>query len=232
MKRLIAAILAIYVMGISQADAGMVLDPEAGTGTWLTVPNGGFETGDMSSWPPQIPPNNAGKGLFVASSEQVWSGNFSSKADPLTNFTGAGFAHITDPTAITVTPGETYVLSAFFYTAGMTHGNLSMDLADVGFNIRINATLDEGWHFAWGEFTPTLNNVRVRILRDSDVRLGEFGFIDEIGITPLQDFRAPNVRTAAVPEPSSLVLCGIGTMGIILVFRRSRQQTAAGPEHP
>ncbi len=96
------------------------------------------------------------------------------------------------------------MLSGFFYTAGMTHGSLSIDLADVGSTSVSMPPLIRNWHFVWGEFTPTLNNVRVRILRDTEVRLGELGYLDEIGITPLQFFRAPDVRT--VPEPSSLFL--------------------------
>lgn len=200
--------------------ASIVFDPDPNTGHWLTVPNGGFETGDMTGWSPQIPPNNNGYGVFVASSDVVLSGSYSAKTDPLLNFTGPGFANISD--YIPVQANETYVLSGFFNAEGLTSGNLSLDLSDIGFNIRINAVIGSpGWHFVWGEFTPTIDYlVRVRLVRDTDVKLGEYGYIDEVGITPASEFVAPST----VPEPTSFVIfAALGLVGAVLVRKQKRK---------
>lgn len=195
----ILAALTLVVLEAAAARAGIVLNPAPGTGQYDLLPNGGFETGTMADWPDQLPNGNAGLGEFVASTAMPFAGNFSAQAVPTVSFSGPGFAEITDPLPVTV--GETYVLSAFFNTSDLTSGNLYVDTAGWGVNLQIlPQTGLSGWQFLWADFTAPISTARFRLVRDGAVETGQYGYIDDVALTPVQDFVAPS----AVPEPGTL----------------------------
>jgi hypothetical protein len=124
-------------------------------------------------------------------------GSYSAICQTKINFVGAGYAAISG--RLTVTPGAQYVLSGFFYTAGLQSGFLYLDLDDVGFDVHVFAQNKVSqWQFAYRTFTPTNNYVNVRLIRDGSVAAGsgnvfvnQFGFVDGVAVTPLSAFSPP-----------------------------------------
>ncbi|MBX3399277.1 MAG: serine/threonine protein kinase [Gemmataceae bacterium] len=175
------------------AERGFVLAPVPGTGRWDLVPNGDFEEdvpGHPAGWPPQVPDDNRGLGVFRRSAAQAFQGRASAQAVPAKDIANTGFAHITD--YLRVVPYRRYVLSAFFHTEALTSGELSLDLASVSFDVRVVAPPRvKGWQFRWCSFTPTQDRIRIRLVRDGKVRAGESGFIDGVAVTLADDFLPP-----------------------------------------
>lgn len=227
MRSIFLSISSLLIVSTTQSYGAIVFDPEPATGQWTAIPNGGFETGEIwkYGWEIQVPPDNRGQGLFVASTEVVWSGTFAAKAEPLKDFSGPGFAHITPPTAVCVKPGEEYILSAFFHTGGINSGNLYLDFDawTQSPNLQVLSEIGvAGWQFVWGSFVPTTDIVRVRIVRDGEVPFGEFGYIDDVGVTLASDFIPPSAATSnAVPEPPAIVVWLLG-IGIVCGFTGKR----------
>jgi hypothetical protein len=177
------------------ANDGYVFAPIPGTGRWNLVPNGDFEEAAPKNWPPgwppQVDPDNRGLGIFVRSTKHAFLGQASVQATPAKAFNNQGFAHITEYMA--VVPQHRYVLSAFFHNEKISSGDLSLDLADVDFNVRVMAQpKTSGWHFAWKSFVPKTESVRVRLIRDGTVKSVELGYIDGVAVTPAADFVPPS----------------------------------------
>ncbi|MBM3998903.1 MAG: hypothetical protein FJ297_05065, partial [Planctomycetes bacterium] len=160
---------------------------------WQLVGSGDFESG-MAGWPAQDPNDPRDKGLFEQSTEKSFDGRCSACSIPIADFASEGFACISDEHPLVV--GQKYVLSAAFETSRMTVGNLSLDLSDSGFNVRINSLPNiKGWQFLWAEFVPNAPSIRVRLIRDGQLRRGERGFIDCVAITPASEFVPDRDRT-------------------------------------
>ena len=159
--------------------------------SYTIISNGGFEAGNLIRWAEQV---GLSKGRFVVSNTRSVNGRFSVRASPGLNFTGPGFAAKSD--FIPVTPGSINVLSAFFYTVGLTGGALYIDLNDVkwhnGGDVEVKSTLNiPGWQFLWREFTvpDDVTEVRVRLVRDGrGVRFIQLGYIDDVAVTPVDEF--------------------------------------------
>ncbi|MCA9099933.1 MAG: hypothetical protein KDA63_02220, partial [Planctomycetales bacterium] len=121
-------------------------------------------------------------------------GTGSAASQPLTTFTGPGFgiARI-----VPVVPGETFVLSAFFNVGEMTSPRIHLDLSDVSFEVQPgdgDLLLGESaWQFVWQAFEvpADVHNVRVRVVRDFDVQLGDTAYVDEVAITIASEFQRP-----------------------------------------
>lgn len=220
-----ALVVGLVFSGLISAEAGTILHPVPGTGSWNTVSNGGFESGTMAGWPALDPPANFGRGVFQASSQQAWSGTYSARATTMNAFNGFGYSNLTNVGLVSVVVGQRYVLSGFFLTGELTSGSLYLDLSDAVFESQTASVISQpGWQFAWTEFTPLVNALRVRLVRDGQVKVGEYGYVDEVGVTPLSSFRAPNTQSAVVPEPTSLALCVAGGVGVAWQLTRKRQQ--------
>jgi hypothetical protein len=217
-------LIAALILGAgSPVLAGTVLNPTPGTGSYAVLANGGFETG-LANWP-----YTAGSGGgFASSNADSFLGDGSIVTNTLTNVTGeaAGYARQSDE--FTVTGGETYVLSGFFNTLDIAGGKLYLDLSDVSFDLFVGSTMDDpingtDWFFAWGEFTvpstSTSMNLRVRVVRDSTRVIGELGYVDEVAVTPISQFRAP---TSVVPLPSA-ALAGFGLLAVLGGLRHRRR---------
>lgn len=217
MRHLLSFALVLILVGT--VNAGIVLDPVPATGSFNVISNGGFETGTMASWSVF---NNPAYGVFAASSQSSYSGNWSAKTVPNANFTGAGYDAISAP--ITVTPGVTYVLSAFFNTASMSESALYLDLGDVPFEVQpgnyyspTSARIFGPWFFSWDSFTvPTnVSTLQIRMIHDgsggTNVFTSDVGYVDSVAITPVSQFSPPT----AVPEPSSFVFGGMAVAAIV-----------------
>ncbi|MDB5307117.1 MAG: hypothetical protein JWO38_1319 [Gemmataceae bacterium] len=170
------------------------LNTPPGGGRWVVAPNGDFEAeapgGWPAGWPPQMPAHAGAWGRFVRSTRMAVSGRASAEVVALRDLPGPrGFAHITDEQQ--VTPGRRYILSGWFDTTEMPDGNLYLDLAQTGFNVIVMATPGKPWHFAWKEFTPDGEWVRIRLVRDRAVKAGERAYVDCVGLTPADEFAPP-----------------------------------------
>ena len=117
----------------------------SGSGNWTTIANGGFETGNVSSWTN----DTFGKGSFSATSVMAFEGGFSAGASPFSSFTGPGFA-LTQ--AVSVTGGQDYVISAFTNTVNISGGNVRLDVLVNGVFIGLDPFANNGvteWQFLW-----------------------------------------------------------------------------------
>lgn len=206
------------------AEAGLVLQPVIGTGQWTLLPNGGFETGKLTPWANEV---NTHLGQFVVSTENPYQGRYSVKAVPTQEFATYGFGLRTGE--IPVIPGETYVLSGFFNLTQSSPGNFYLDLNDTPDEVTTGVYFDNygisGWFFAWEIFTVPKDviSVRVRMIRDHIVHVGEYGYIDQAGLTLARDFVPP---TSAVPEPSTLASAGVAVVVALAYVRYRRKGNA------
>lgn len=88
--------------------------------------------------------------------------------------------------------GRRYVLSAFFDAECLSSGELWIDLAEVSFNVVVQAKPGTpGWQFVWKSFTPVVKQVRIRLVRAGTVKVREPAFIDCVRLTPFDDFVPP-----------------------------------------
>ncbi len=236
MKRLIAAVLAIFVMGISQADAGMV----------NLITNGSFELGPSDADPRwnaaqwiTFGLNSAGDaneidGWTVDSAGQIdllRAGSFYGDASDGVrhiDLTGSPVKGKISQTISTVV-GQTYQVSFdLLGISGMTLGGpigVRSQIGDGAMFADFAPSLSEtGWITQQWTFTAVDSSSTLQFLSLYGNQFGNGPHIDNV--------RVVEAPLSVVPEPSSLVLWGVGMMGIFLVHRRSRQQTAAGPEHP
>jgi hypothetical protein len=225
---------AAFASASNHAYADVIVGPFSSNGTYNLIPNGSFETGSMTSFGDVAD----FRGVFRASTERSLLGSYSAIGQTKTNFVGAGYAAISG--RLTVTPGAQYVLSGFFYTAGLQSGFLYLDLDDVGFDVHVFAPNKVSqWQFAYRTFTPTNNYVNVRLIRDGSVAAGsgnvfvnQFGFVDGVAVTPLSAF-SPAV---AIPEPGSGMVIISVTLGFAVQCWnkrcRSRAQKCTGQTDP
>jgi hypothetical protein len=78
--------------------------------------------------------------------------------------------------------GKKYTFSVWFDASQMTKGNLSADLADTH-DIRLNAVNGKpGWQKMEAEFEALSPTIRIRLIRDGEVKLNEKGWIDFLQI--------------------------------------------------
>ena len=154
------------------------------TGNWVSVSNGDFESGNTNSWF-----GVAGeRGTMGVSDDRSLFGNFSAKATTTSGFNGYGYGLVQVVNGLVV--GEKYVLSGFIYTGELTSGQTYLDLNDIP-NDPTARTLNNGvnqWQFVSTEFVASSSQVTVRVVRDGDVKAGESAYVDEVAITPFNQF--------------------------------------------
>ena len=235
MKRLIAAILAIYVMGISQADAGMVnlitngsfelgpsdADPRWNAAQWITFGLNFGGTNDIDGW--TVDP--------IGQIDLLRAGSFygdASDGERHVDLTGAPVKGKISQTISTVV-GQTYQVSFdLLGISGLTLGGpigVRSQIGDGAMFADFTPSLSEtGWVTQQWTFTAADSSSTLQFLSLYGNQFGNGPHIDNV--------RVVEAPLTVVPEPSSLVLWSVGMIGIFLVFRRSRQQTAAGSEHP
>lgn len=181
-----------------------------GTGSWDTLPTGGFEYG-----PQAIRTSNgyafkgdvfylnalvSGAGTASTSSVAAEVGNFGALIQPGT-FTGIGVGLSYDGKLIPP-GGEDYVLSAFIRrpTPGGSLAHIYIDNGDNPGDHKVDvlATTSE-WQFVWGIYHYQGAGVTPRIVMDTKVTPSDVLYVDEFAFTPLSEFQLP-VET--VPEPA------------------------------
>lgn len=185
---------------MKMAASALALMLSLGTGSAFAlnlVTNGGFETGDFSGWVQN------GSYMYVTSAHP-FSGSFS--AD-LGTFGGLGSLTQT----ISTLPGYEYELSFALATSGgspsefhtLVNGTPLLSIADVG---------NTPYSFASLIFT-------------ADSALTEISFLarNDVGAFSLDDVSAD---LAPVPEPSTLLLLGIGLLGAGFLRKRTQRKVA------
>ena len=199
---LITLLLAIS----SSINAGIITGPiDLSSGNWNLVENGSFED-DTAGWS-SVNPN---RGIFIVSNTIAAIGSQSAVTEG-NNFSGYGYA---SKRRVSVTPGTSYILSAFFLIEELSDGRIYLDVNDTEFEQEVHGQIGiSGWQFSWGEIVIPANvtYVDLRIVRDGEnVKRGEYGYIDEVALTPASEFIAP-----LVPEPITLSLLTLGSIAIL-----------------
>ena len=156
-----------------------------GSGHWTIVPNGDFKSG-TSNWVDRCsdlgvlrPAKSGGAESLIIKAGK-----------------GNGFAIAQ---SIPVIPGQAYVLSGFLLTAGLS-GHFYLDLDDVPFEVHDGRQGGIGgwpdfpeWQFVWAPFTVPVGvtSVTVRVVHDHMFPFGDHGYADQIAVTPISEFMAP-----------------------------------------
>jgi hypothetical protein len=191
-------------------------------GTQTLVPNGDFESG-LTGW--SIFNSTV---TFTTSNANPLVGANSVRGTITTPFSGPGSALF--QTVSGLTPGATYVLSAFFNTSNLTPlADAYVDLGDivgepqVGLPGGVLAT-----QFSFATFIAPGDSVTVRFVVDATgatVPAGSFATADNIAITPLASFISPNAVASAAPEPGTLSLLCLTALPLVGVAIRRRHDS-------
>jgi len=195
------------------------------SGHYTVVPGGDFESAKSVSsegWTGYF--SFTGSAVFQISSELPYHGTNSLKSlvRIVTSQSNPQFQSL--QRTVDLRERESYVLSAFFHTAAMS-GSMYVDLADARFEPRGAGTIDpvraEGgihaWQFSWAIFTipSSVTNVIVRLKHEGFSRVGEYGYVDDIAVTPLQEFVPPVPITSQEPSLQLGIFAGIRLEGTI-----------------
>ncbi len=239
--RSVVLIVIVLTGGIfNTARAGSIINPLPSTGNYGLVLNGGFELvdplhPDHSNWADDWGRPGPKFGL-ERNSTNPFAGDWSlSKiagwSNPAATY-GTAWSHRIDG----LTAGATYVLSAFVWNNLGHDGNEYLDTNDqqvvfvdgpaLGPNATIRNPDGDGrgelvltaqsglgeWEFIYQAFRPVAASIYIRAVLDGHVLSTSNVYFDDIAITRLADFRAPE----AAPEPASLSLmgCGLGLLAI------------------
>ena len=189
MKTKTTTLYALMLMNISfAASAGNLTGPFVpGSGLYTVIPDGGFESGSTAGYIEQ----RTDLGVWRATNDFAYAGNYSLKATVITTGTQIGYA---TRRTVSVTPGQTYVLSAYFFTMRTSNGPY-MDLNDAPFEPTVFSYPGvPQWQFSWAEFTvpPGVTEIPIRFVHDGIFTAGDVAYVDEVALTPASEFRPPD----------------------------------------
>ncbi len=181
--------LFVSISAVTNAAGGWLPGPFVpGSGSYELVPGGDFESGS-AGWVLE----GSYFGTWDTSVQQTANGVYSAKGTAANQSDYYGFAWRRHD--VPVIGGETYVLSAFFYRPQGEDYWLYLDFDDVSWDIFLHSqqAFGDEWQFRWGEVTipPDVSSVTVRLVMDTNLDVGDVGFIDDASLTPVNDFVPP-----------------------------------------
>lgn len=188
MKTLAGSLLFLACPLLTLADGWLPGPFAAGSGNCALIPGGDFESGS-SGWVLQ----NPHLGTWEISEQHAASGTHSAKATAIAQSPVIGFGWRRHD--IPVTGGQTYVLSAYFYRPTGENSWLFLDFHDVSWDalLRSHEDFGDAWQFCWYTVTipPDVASVTIRLVMDTNLDIGDFGFVDDVALTPVDDFVPP-----------------------------------------
>jgi hypothetical protein len=225
---LVAALSAVAVVAASTTPAhaqASVSAPFSTLGNQTLVPNGDFENG-LTGW-----------GFFnstvtfTPTTENPLFGTTSARGTINSPFAGPGAAIVQIITGLT--PGETYVISAFINASQLTPlAKTYVDMNDIFADpevIVLGGTPTT--QFTYAPFVANSDSMMLRFVVDGAgpdlLPTGSFATADNIAVTPLADFIPVNSAASAAPEPGTLALLAMGGVLGIPAVRRARRRCAA-----
>ncbi len=103
-----------------------------------------------------------------------------------------------------LTPGISYIVSGDYQSQEASNGN------------GLGVSIDDSWHFFGGSISAWESFSFIYTANSSSVDLSLSSRLNGTG----NNYRVDNISLAAVPEPNSLFLVGIGGIGGLLWLRR------------
>lgn len=193
------------------------------TGNWHTVTNGGFESPPQSlpvlstytltgDWYLFTSPGSSGTAAFAP--EAAYRGSAGVRIRPTSTYNGPGIA-LTLGQLVPVIPGRQYVLSGFIrrLTPDGSASSILLDLWGASGDILVYSDAVPDWQFVYGVFTPGGSTVGIRATNGGATGPDDAWDVDELAITPLEAFRAPERAGVVPPEPPRLLNINFGTDG-------------------
>jgi len=159
------------------------------------VINGGFETGDLTGW------TVSGADSAVANPSNARSGSYS-----FVGYDNDGFATLSQN--FSTLAGAEYELDFWSFSSFVDPGNILRYQLDAGPIFTVSQT--PTYALTTGSFTASGSTTTLSFLFETDDGTGVW-LIDDVSVTQ---------TSAAVPEPTSMAIFGLGALGLAYRARR------------
>lgn len=230
-KTVLSGALLGGLAGAPVLTADTVFDPvRPGTGSWTVVDGGGFESvsGALPVFTTYVTPGNwylftsassSATATATAEASAARVGGTGIRVRP-GSFNGPGVA-LTLGKVMNLPAGVPHVLSGWVRRSATPSAGAKvyLDLWGAVGGFRVDTVAQPGWQFVHGVFTPGGAAVGIRAVVDGAVPQGEEFSVDELAITPLSQFVAPeesigliNVRFGTKDSPPIFGPAAVGRL--------------------
>lgn len=182
------------------------------TGRWTTVANGGFETGSLNGTPGHISKfigfrmssGPGAEGSATVTTNAAFRGRFGAELYLKTNDWRYG-ANLEPPWGFYLDPGQTYVISCLvrYPKRPSPASKIHMDLWNMPGEEKVFTDKDTTeWQMLWTRYSAEMAEfISFRIYLGGECLPSDVIYLDEIAVTPVNEFRFPEPTGAKSPGP-------------------------------